>query len=461
MLDDTYFDEAPATQLWLKGAVTMLYPHELTRMLDFVRMAAGSALSLDPGVDLPMLPKADLLALAVRAQRAELDSGIVGSLLVLASHRGSSVAEAGLVHLVGQRCASARFGGDRSPAGIAERRMLRRTFRILQSRLDRFELLEKFDHFLAEFVAAGEAVTLGDAWAEFRRSGTDGATHRILAPKLKSVRHLEEGGEAFRLLSGPLPTWRSPVSVAVLAAALAIEFPHLAGIVGEVAAFVAGGSAETQRPILLVGPPAIGKDSLLRRAAELVGRPHGEYDLAGSNDNRILRGTSKGWSSASPSHPVSVCAQARCANPLIQYSELDRAGGSRRNGVVHESLLGLCEPSTRRVWFDDGLGTPVDLTDVAFAFTANGTADTPGPLLTRLRVLQLERPKPEHVRPILEQVRRRHAAASQVRIEDLPEVLPEVVGRLEAVARQGRFNLRLADRIVRSLCREPVDRPRN
>jgi hypothetical protein len=461
MRKDIFFDDVPASRMWLKGAVGMLYAHEMARMLDFVRAAVGSRLTLDPGVNLPMLPKADLLALAVRAQRIGMDTGVIGSFLVLASHRGSSLAVGGLAQLVAQQCADARDGGDRTPAAMAERHLLRRVLRMLQSRLDDLDLLEKFDHFLAEFSAAGEAVALGELWAEFRRTGTDGATHRIIAPKLKSLRHIEGGGEEFRLLTGPLPLWRSPVQASVLAAALAIEFPHLAGIVGEVAAFVAGGLAETRRPILLVGPPAIGKDSLLRRAAELVGRPHGEYDLAGTTDNRIIRGTSKGWATAAPSYPVAICAQTRCANPLIQYSELDRAGGSRNNGMVHETLLGLCEPSTRRIWFDDGLGTPVDLTDVAFAFTANGTADTPGPLLTRLRVLQLERPKPEHVRPILDQVRRRYAAENQIRVEHLPDVLPEVVARLEGVARQGRFNLRLADRIVRSLCKEPVDRPQN
>jgi hypothetical protein len=461
MRNDPLLDEVPTTEIWLKGAIGMIYAHESARLVDFLHATAGSALALDPGVDLPTLPKADLMALAVRARRAGLDTSVIGSLLVLASHRGSSLAVGGLAHLVAERCADARDGGDRSPSAIAERRMLRRVLRMLQSRLDDLDLLEKFDHLVAEFAAAEAALAMGELWAEFRRTGTDGATHRIIAPKLKSLRHIEGGGEEFRLLSGPLPLWRPPVPASVLAAALAIEFPHLAEIVGEVAAFVAGGSAETKRPILLVGPPAIGKDSLLRRAAELVGRPHGEYDLAGTTDNRIIRGTSKGWSTASPSYPVAICAQTRCANPLIQYAELDRAGGSRSNGAVHETLLGLCEPSTRRIWFDDGLGTPVDLTDVAFAFTANGTADTPGPLLTRLRVLQLERPKPEHVRPILDQVRRRLAAENQVRVEDLPDMLPEVVMRLEAVARQGRFNLRLADRIVRSLCREPVDRPRN
>jgi ATP-dependent Lon protease len=230
-----------------------------------------------------------------------------------------------------------------------------------------------------------------------------------------------------------------------------MEFPHLAGIAGDVANFVAGGSAASLRPILLVGPAGIGKDSILRRAAELVGRPIGEYDVAGSSDSRIIKGTSKGWSSASPGFPASICARYLCANPFLVFSELDRAGGSRRNGQVNEAFLGLCEPSTRRRLFDDGLGTELDLSEVAVAFTSNGVADTPGPLLTRLRIIQLEPPKPEHVSPIVQQARRRLANELKVPLEAITEPAPEVLRRLEAIAQNGRFQLRLADRIVRAL----------
>jgi hypothetical protein len=451
MLEDQPILDAPAASLWTKGSFEFLNAYELSRIATYIGEKAGGPLALEPGVELLKLPKEALVALAIRARRAGLDPDVVGSLLSLATARGSVIALPALAQVLDERMEAAAMTADRPGAEFPGRRELKQAAREVQTRMRDLGMLEAFDKIEKEFAEAGAAVAQAEIWAQFRRDGVYGSSHRVVAPKLKSVRHLENGEEEFKVLAAPLPVWRSPVSVEVLASALALEFPHLSAVTGEIAAFVAGGPAASLRPILLVGPAAIGKDSILRRAAELVGRPHAEFDLAGTSDNRVLRGTARGWGTAWPSSPVTVCAQSRCANPLIQFSELDRAGGNRRNGQVHETLLSLCEPLTRRKWHDDGLGVEVNLSDVAFAFTANSVDDTPQPLLTRLRVLHLGKPGPEHVAGILGQARRRHAAELKVRVEDLPEIRPEVVRKLEAVARAGRFHLRLADRIVRAL----------
>lgn len=452
MTEEVPIFEVPTSRLWLSDGLGFRDLASARRMNAFVLEMAGAALFLDPAAELHKMKREELFALAVQAQRAGLQEDVVGTLLVLAIDKNSHLGLLAFGQLLGQRFeSSGRNGGD-----FAGRRELGRALRGVARILNRGALLEKFDDFRKECEAAAEAVTLRDTLAAFRRAGVNGSRYRVLAPALKSLRHLEGGGDEFQALMGPLPCWRPPVGVDVLAQTLAGEFPHLADIAADVANFVVGGAAASACPILLLGPPAIGKDSLLRRAAELVGRPHAELDLAGTSDNRTLQGTAKGWSSATPSHPATVCARTRCANPLLQYSELDRSGGSRRNGMVHETLLGLCEPTTRKRWHDVGLGTELDLSDVAVAFTANGTDDTPAALLSRLRVIMLGRPKPEHVAAILVQARRRYASELQLPIDSLPEVTPQAVQRLEAVARQGRFNLRLADRIVRALGRTPA-----
>ncbi len=58
-------------------------------------------------------------------------------------------------------------------------------------------------------------------------------------------------------------------------------------------------------------------------------------------------------------------------------------------------------------------------------------------------------------------MRRRIAAESQVHVEDLLDVLPDVDAWLEGDYEAGRFSPLIADGIVRSLCQEAVDRPRN
>lgn len=456
MTDDIPISDPPASQIWAKRGLDGLFSSEVRQMTAYIYEEAGAALAIEPAEDLTKKPHIELLALAIRAQNAQVPIDVVASLLVLAVARGSNLAAAALRQIVGQRLEELSF----SNSGVSGRRDLLRLRNQIERRLGQRILTEKFEDFRKEFDAVGEVIRQADMWTAFRRAGVDDSGYRLIAPNLKSLKHLEAGDE-FKPLLAPLPIWRSPISPSVLSAVLEMEFPHVAGVANDIANFVAGGPAASHRPILLVGPAGIGKDSILRRAAELVGRPIGEYDVAGSSDNRIIKGTSKGWSSASPGLAATICTRYLCANPLLVFSELDRAGGSRRNGQVNEAFLGLCEPSTRCRWYDDGLGTELDLSDVALAFTSNGVADTPGPLLTRLRILHLASPEPEHVRLIVQQARRRLANELNVPLEAIAEPVPEVLHRLEAIAKKGRFQLRLADRIVRALGPSAPQRPLN
>lgn len=447
MNDDIPFGEHLSNRLWIVKFPGTLNLGQQRQIAHFLKETAGSALAIDPNTDLTKLQTRDLLALAVRAYRLGAGPNIVGSFLALSAERGSLIAIAILAQFIANEL--------RRDAGcgylIDDRREAMITLGYLKRALDSVPFLEKLEKYRDDIVDLADAVQSDEIWQ--RVSGSIGAKadYRVIAPGLKSLAHLESGGKEFEVLKNPLRLWRTRVSTSVLSEVLAAEFPHLAGIALDIARFVTGEAAETQRPILLVGPPGIGKDSIVRRAAELIGRPLGEYDLAGSCDNRILKGTSKGWSSATPSHLAMICAHSRCANPVLLYGELDRAGGSRRNGNMHEALLGLAEPTTRRNWFDDGLGVGLDLSAVSIAFTANGVSATPAALLNRLRILQVDKPRPEHVRDILRQAQRRVAEEQAISFEAMPEPSPLVIRKLESAARQGRFNLRLADRIARSL----------
>jgi hypothetical protein len=451
MPSDPNVNTTDDARLWLSEPAALLSREQIHRIADYVRTTAGTALGIQQDSDLTRLSGADIFVLALRSHRAQLGLDVIGSFLALAALRGSVFAKAALAQILQAGAENGSQVPNTAGSGFSARRQISRMMRDLQARLRNYEVLDDFDRLQREFEATNNALTIAQALDTMRREGTAGASYKVIAPRLGSVRHFDGGGEDYKALAGPLALWRSPVSVSALRIALELEYPHMVEAAGTVAEFVAGGRAASRRPLLLVGPAGIGKDAIIRRAAELAKRPHAEFDLSGSADSRVLRGTGKGWSTASPSFPILVCVENKCGNPVIQFSELDRAGGTRRNGQVHETLLGWCEPSTRRKWFDEGLATSVDLEDVAFSFTSNSVDDTPGPLLSRLRVLHVERPRPEHVDQLLTQARRRYAAELSLRVEDLPLIENAVVAHLQKVARSGRLHLRLLDQIVRAL----------
>jgi hypothetical protein len=184
--------------------------------------------------------------------------------------------------------------------------------------------------------------------------------------------------------------------VADAATILLEEMPNLApatrAVLGDLrfAAFV--GAPARIRPTLLVGAPGIGKSRWVRRLSELLDLPARTLPLGGSSDARYLSGTARGWGSAQPSGVVEAIVQTGTANPLIIGDEVDKAGGSDRNGRVSHALLALLERETASTWHDDCLRAMVDLSHVNWLLTANDASGLPAALLSRLRIVDIGPP---------------------------------------------------------------------
>nr|WP_256476473.1 AAA family ATPase [Siccirubricoccus soli] len=185
-------------------------------------------------------------------------------------------------------------------------------------------------------------------------------------------------------------------------AALAEAAPAFAAPIAEIRrrlalALHAGRPSPRLRPILLVGPPGIGKTWFARRLAQALGLPFAALNLGGATDNRCLQGTARGWSAATPAWPVAEIARLGAPNPLLFLDEVEKAGGQRdTNGRAHDTLLAMVEPESAGAWYDECLRTTADLGHVLWVMAANETRGIPAPLLSRLSVHQVA-PPPESI----------------------------------------------------------------
>jgi hypothetical protein len=203
---------------------------------------------------------------------------------------------------------------------------------------------------------------------------------------------------SYEPLTQPMPLRPVPRDATARLAALAQAAPAFAAPLAEIRRTLAlsahaGRPSPRLRPLLLVGPPGVGKTWFARRVAQALELPFGSLNLGGATDNRCLQGTARGWSAATPAWPIAEMARLGAPNPVLFLDEVEKAGGQREtNGRAHDTLLAMVEPESAAGWFDECLRTAADLRNVLWIMAANETRGIAAPLLSRVSVHQVQPP---------------------------------------------------------------------
>jgi ATP-dependent Lon protease len=233
-------------------------------------------------------------------------------------------------------------------------------------------------------------------------------------------RMIEKGPERFQVKPSGLPVMD----------ALYDELPNFADVLDDVRRQLAlcedSRDALEITPLLLLGPPGVGKTHFARELSKLLGTGMGFLSMSSLTAGWVLSGASSQWKGARPGKVFETLVDGQYANPVMVVDEIDKAGGEHAYDPLG-ALYSLLEHDTAVAFTDEFAEVPIDASQVIWVATANDSHAIPEPILNRMNVYEVCAPDRDAARSIAarlyHQIRSAHDWGQQFEADPRDDVL--------------------------------------
>jgi len=163
------------------------------------------------------------------------------------------------------------------------------------------------------------------------------------------------------------------------------------------------GNEFTMPPILLTGPPGVGKTAVVNEVAKLLDVRCHQIDYATVTSGFVISGSSSSWSEGKTGCVVDILRDGKAANPILILDEIDKVKGDIKFDPLG-SLYTLLEKERAQKFIDEALNVPVDASHVMFIATANEVDNIPSPIRSRFIEITIDKVSAKHHKSVTQSI---------------------------------------------------------